>query len=217
MIKLFLSICALILLIVPNECSCEPPEPKPDCVYDFNGGQLRLSSMELTNPPYMSLFYQHRFGEVIYDLTEIFSSGNASISGRNTASISVKLKAVKAGCAGEKTTSYNVSNFFGKVQGPIINIQTPNNAGFAGEATLNIHTDWFMNNGDRAAGDTEMYYRVQWTKTENELFGNSITINGKLNGKKHRVNILPHKSNAKKDPLTLMVDEIYRGGIKQKI
>lgn len=187
--KIILAFKAIILLLFLQSCKKPDFGPKPvipNCAWDRTE-MIIYSKLQLMYPAGLSDYHtrllpldkiDRSFLDVILRNSDIGPSGY-------TGNIRANIKSDGTKCIGERTTTYDKSNYTSGLTGYFIRTPFPSNASFVGEITVTIKSNVYNNTLGNGA-----YYHILWEQTGNNpnggmantMYGKKIayyTINGR--------------------------------------
>jgi hypothetical protein len=198
-IILTLNVATLILLLQSCKDPFKGPYPTkviPNCSWD-NTEQIVFYDLQLKYPAELSDYHtrllplnkiDRSFIDVILRNSDVGSNGFI-------ANIRANVKSDGTKCIGEKTTTYDKSNYTTGLGANMVKSPFPSNTAFVGEITVTLNSNIYRNSTGSGA-----YYHILWEQTGNNpnggmpgiMIGKKISYHTFNNG---RSAIVPAKEN----------------------
>lgn len=207
--KMMIPFKAVLLLLLLQSCGKFPPPPqaKPTCLWDKTE-QVVFYNLQLMYPAGLSDYHTRLlpYDGIDRNFIDVMLRNNDVGTTGVKAEVRLNVKSDGTRCIGEKTTTYNKSNYFNGLGGNMIKSPMPSNTPFVGEITVTLKSNVYNNTSGNGA-----YYHIIWEQTGNNPNGGMAgTMLGKkityytINGAKL---IVPEKGN----------DYFYSGGSKMEL
>lgn len=179
--KIMLAFKAVLLLLLLQSCKNWDGGPgslkKPNCSWDKTE-QVVFYNLQLKYPDGLSDYHTRilPYDKIDRSFIDVILRNSDAGSAGYTANIRANVKSDGTKCIGEKTTTYDKSNYSSGLGGGMIKSPFPSNTAFVGEITVTLKSNVYNNTSGSGA-----YYHILWEQTGNNPNGGMA---GTMIGKK---------------------------------